>query len=311
MNRYISMCSAFISLACCLLCLAAPAASQETGPPGRPAGEAGLSLSASYLHQFDADIDGGGDFRVDRYFLRLDKVKRQSDTLSLGMGVHYDLADYSFADRAAVAGGAPWDQVHALTLSLSSIYSPDRDWKLFIAPSVGVAAASGADWGDSLVYGGIVWSSYRVNPSLAVGLGAGLFSKQEEFSAFPVIVLDWKISDRLRLSNPRSEGPTGPAGLELTYKIDDAVSVAAGGAYRSHRFRLDDDGPAPGGVGEDRSFPLWLKFSTRMGARGTLSILGGAMAGGTLTLEDDHGTTIEEQDYDLAPFLSATLSLKF
>jgi hypothetical protein len=35
------------------------------------------------------------------------------------------------------------------------------------------------------------------------------------------------------------------------------------------------------------------------------------MAGGTLTLEDDHGTTVQEQDYDLAPFLSATLSLKF
>lgn len=311
MNRCTSFCCALCSIFFSLLCFAEPAASQETGPPGRPAGATGLSLSASYLHQFDADIDGGGDVRVDRYFLRLDKSRRQSETLTLGVGFQYDLADYSFSDAAAAPGAAPWDQVNALTLSATSIYSPDRNWKFFMAPSVGVAAASGADWSDSLVYGGILWSSYRITPDIAVGLGAGLFSKQEEFSAFPVIVVDWKISDRLRLSNPRNEGPTGPAGLELTYRFDHGASVAAGGAYRSLRFRLDDDGTVSGGIGEDRAFPLWVKFSTRLGEKGTLSVLGGAMAGGTLTIEDRHGTTVQEQDYDVAPFLSATLSLRF
>jgi hypothetical protein len=310
-NRKLSLCPLLVSIAWCLLSLATPAASQEAGPQGRPAPEPGLSLSASYLRQLDADIDGGGDVRVERCFLRLDGTRRQSDTLTLGMGVHYDLADYSFSGTGALPGNAPWDQVHALTLSLSSVYSPDRNWKLFMAPSVGVAAASGAHWNDSLVYGGIVWSSYRIDPALAVGLGAGLFSKQDEFSAFPVIVIDWKISDRLRLSNPRNEGPTGPAGLELTYRIDADASVTAGGAYRSLRFRLDDDGPVPGGIGEDRAFPLWLKFSTGIGKRWTLSLLGGAMTGGTLTVEDNHGNTVQERDYDVAPFLSATISVRF
>lgn len=311
MNRNRSFYSLRYSIVCCLLCLAASAASQETGPLGKPAGNPGLSLSASYLHQFDAGLDGGGDFSVDRYFLRLDGVDRQSDTLSLGAGVHYDMADYSFSGMGAVPGGAPWDQVHAFTLSASSIYSPDNNWKFFLAPSIGVAAASGADWSDSLVYGGIVWSSYRIDPALTVGFGAGLFSKQDQFSSFPVIVVDWKISDRLRLTNPRNEGPTGPAGLELTYKIDDRSTVATGGAYRSLRFRLDDNGPIPGGIGEDRAFPLWIKLSTGVGTNGSLSLLGGAMVGGELAIEDDHGNTVQEQDFDTAPFLSATMSFKF
>lgn len=263
------------------------------------------------MHQFDTDLDGGGDFRVDRLFLRADGRKRLSDTLALGIGINYDFNDYSFSDAAFAPAGKPWDQVHALNFSLSSLFSLDREWKLFIAPSVGVAAASGADWGDSLVYGGIIWTSYRFNPELVLGLGAGLFSKQNEFTAFPIIVVDWKISDHVRLTNPLNQGPTGPAGLEISYLFDVGSSVAMGGAYRSLRFRLDDSGTVPGGIGEDKAFPLWIKFSTRIGTGGTLSFLGGAMVGGKLTLEDSRGNKVMDRDYESSPFLSATLSFKF
>jgi len=43
-----------------------------------------LELSASAIHQFDADLDGGSDFSVNRYFFQLDWTKRMSDTLRAG-----------------------------------------------------------------------------------------------------------------------------------------------------------------------------------------------------------------------------------
>ena len=311
MNPKTPFCFILISICCCLLCFAAPASSQEVRVSGRTGNDIRFSLLAAYMHQFDAALDNGGDFRMDKYFLRMDGSKRQSDVLSLGVGLTYDLSNYSFSGTAVDPILNSWDQVHALNLSVTGIYSPDDKWKLFVAPSLGVAAESGADWGDSLVYGGIVWTSFRVTPELALGLGAGLFSKPEEFSAFPVIVIDWKISDRVRLSNPPNEGVTGPAGLEMSYKFDGGSSVSAGGSYRSQRFRLDDSGVVRGGVCEDKGFPVWLKLSTKIGAKGTLSFLGGVIAGGELAIEDSQGNKVEEQNYDASPFLSSAFLLRF
>jgi len=311
MKNRVWRCVAFILALSGFFGTAEVASPQETGAPYSPERDPGLSVSASYMHQFDTGLDRGGEFHVDRLFFHGDWKKRQSENFSFGIGANYDINDYSFSGTASNPIGNPWDQVHTLNFSVSSLFTPDKNWKVFVAPSVGVAAESGADWGDSIVYGGIVWTSYRFSPSLALGLGAGVFNKAEEVTAFPVIVVDWKITDRVRLSNPLHPGPTGPAGLEVSYAFDGGSTVAAGGAYRSLRFRLDDSGAVPGGVGEDRSFPLWARFSTKMGTAGTLNFLGGVMVGGKMVLEDKNGNELADESYDASPFLAATISFKF
>ncbi len=158
-----------------------------------------------------------------------------------------------------------------------------------------------------MVYGGFVWTSYRFSPSLTLGPGAGVFSKPEEVSAFPRSIVDWKITDQLRIANPLQAGPTGPAGLELPYRFND-FTIAAGGAYRSARFRLDDHGPMSNGAGEGRSFPLWAGFSAKLGKAGTLGLCSGAMVWGKMTIEDSRGDKISDESYDVAPFLAATVS---
>ncbi|HWR58556.1 MAG TPA: DUF6268 family outer membrane beta-barrel protein [Thermodesulfovibrionales bacterium] len=270
----------------------------------------GFSVSAAYIHQFDTDIGRSGKFRLDRALMRADWKKKMSETVTLGIGANYDYSDYSFTGTLNDQITNPWNKVHALNLSVSALLDPDTNWKLFVAPSVGVAAESGADWGDSMVYGGIVWSTYRFSPTLTLGLGAGVFSKPEEVSAFPLIIVDWKITDRLRMANPLQAGPTGPAGLELSYTFND-FTIATGGSYRSARFRLDDRCPVSKGAGEDRSFPLWARFSAKLGKAGTVGIYGGAMVGGKMTVEDSRGHEISAESYDASPFLAATISFRF
>ena len=293
-----------------LLSTAAIALSQDTVMNTGQERDAGLSVSASYTHQFDTDIGRSGEFRLDRALVRSDWKRKMSETVTLGVGANYDYSDYSFTGRLNDRITDPWNEVHALNLSVSALFTLDKNWKLFVAPSVGVAAESGADWGDSMVYGGTVWASYRFSPSLTLGLGAGVFSKPEEVSAFPLIIVDWKITDRLRLANPLQAGPTGPAGLELSYAFND-FTIAAGGSYRSARFRLDDYGPVSNGVGEDRYFPLWVRFSAKVGKAGTLGLYSGAMVGGKMTIEDSRGHKISDESYDVSPFLAATISFKF
>ena len=293
-----------------LLSTAAAALSQDTAMNIGQERDGGFSFSASYVHQFDTDIGSNGQFRLDRALIRSDWKRKMNETVTLGIGANYDYGDYSFTGTQTHQIADPWNEVHALNLTVSALFDLDKNWKLFVAPSVGVAAESGADWGDSLVTGGIAWASYRFSPSLTLGLGAGVFRKPEEVSAFPLIIVDWKITDRLRLANPLQAGPTGPAGLELSYAFND-FTIAAGGSYRSARFRLDDHGPVSDGVGEDRSFPLWARFSAKLGKAGTLGIYGGAMVGGKMTIEDRSGHKISDERYDASPFLSATISFKF
>ncbi|MFQ3573601.1 MAG: DUF6268 family outer membrane beta-barrel protein [Thermodesulfovibrionales bacterium] len=308
MNKYFVI---LFLIFCNLLLFLLPAYSQDMGSSGRAGDGAGISFSTTYMHQFNADLDGGGDFSVDRLFLRADAKKRLSDTFTMGIGINYVFHDYSFADGTFNPLSKPWKQVHALDLSVNSLFVIDKGWNLFVAPSIGVAGASGANWSDSLIYGGIIWTSYRLNPGLLLGAGAGLFSKQKDFSGFPIIVVDWKISDRLRLSNPVNPGPTGPAGLELSYMFDEVSSVAMGGAYRSLRFRLSNSSTLSDGIGEDKAFPLWIRFSTKIGSLGTLSLHGGTMVGGKLTLRDSWDNKVAVKDYKSSPFLSATLMFKF
>ena len=40
-------------------------------------------------------------------------------------------------------------------------------------------------------------------------------------------------------------------GLEVAYDLNDSTVLAVGGAYQASRFRLDDDGFAAGGIGEN------------------------------------------------------------
>jgi hypothetical protein len=65
------------------------------------------------------------------------------------------------------------------------------------------------------------------------------------------------------------------------------------------------------GVGEDRSFPLWARFSAKLGKAGTLGLYGGAMVGGKMTIEDSRGHEISDESYDASSFLAATISFKF
>ena len=78
------------------------------------------------------------------------------------------------------------------------------------------------------------------------------------------------------------------------------------------RFRLDDQGIAPDGVGQDESTPPFsMRASLQINPSLRVEAIAGAVFGGMLRLEDEDGNRIEEQDYDIAPFLGIFGSVTF
>lgn len=106
-------------------------------------------------------------------------------------------------------------------------------------------------------------------------------------------------------------GPAGPAGLELAYDLGNRWEVAAGGAWRVYRFRLDDNGPVPGGVGEVKSVPLFVRLSNQFAKSVKLDIYAGANVGSQLRVENAAGGTIGSDNRKTSALLGLTVSRQF
>ena len=79
----------------------------------------------------------------------------------------------------------------------------------------------------------------------------------------------------------------------------------------SDRFRLDDDGVAPKGVGESTSVPLWASIAYVLDDILTFELYAGAVVGRELRLEDENGNRISKQDVDPAPMLGVLVKATF
>jgi hypothetical protein len=267
------------------------------------------SLSVTPFYQGRAGLDGGGRFSAAGAITRLGVTRRLGARGFWGLTLNYDYTDYRFDDADAFGGEAPWNDVQRVGLSVP-IQFVTGSWGWLIAPSVDYFRETGADWNDALSYGAVV-SGVRQFSSGRLGLGLGVFNRLEKVKVFPFVPVDWRLSERWRLTNPLAAGPTGPAGLEAMYAFATGWEIGAGGAYRSVRFRLNDSGPAASGVGEERGIVGFLHLTRKLDPRLALDLYAGAIFDGQLKVEDSHGDTLTEADFDTAPLVGLTLSARF
>ena len=280
------------------------------GPPGgAPMGSA--SVAAGYLHQFGTGISGGGEFRISRAFFTADVSGTTGSTTVLGLGLAYDREEYTFSGPSGLEAPAPWGTIHRIGFTPSILHSISPCWRILVAFSVGYAGEEGADPGDALVYGAVLSATKTLGPDLSLGLGAGAFRQIERWRVFPFLSVRWRINDRWRLSNPLRVGPAGPAGLELAYSLDGNWEAAAGGAYRSYRFRMDEDGDVPGGIGENRGIPLFARLSRTWRHGGRADLYAGVVIGGKLGIENGQGDRIGSASFDPAPLAGLYVTRKF
>jgi len=271
------------------------------------AGSGRFWASAASSHQFKSDATGGGDFSVSRYSLMAGGSAPVDDRIRLGLSASYDFEDYDISSLKGFPAANPWDKVDRVSLGAGLTYKVSENWGLRFGSIVLYAGERGADFGDSLMYGGLVSASYRVSRDFLVGFGAGVFYRLEETRLFPSFFISWKITDQLRLGNSYRLGPMGPAGLELTYIFDKNWQLGSGGGYRSSRFRLDSKGPFPGGIGNNDSWPVYARLSRRLWQTVNIDFFGGAAFAGKLRLDDRDGNEINSVTYNTTPLLGLSL----
>jgi hypothetical protein len=195
-------------------------------------------------------------------------------------------------------------------------YNLSDDVSLFGGPVLGFAGETDADWGDSFIGGGVVGGTYAISKELRLGGGVGIISQiEDDVKVIFVPVVEWKISDQWRVSTAggSASGNLGVAltGIELIWSLSEKWQLSLGGAYKYSRFRLNDEGPAPDGVGEGESWPLWLRLVWNVTDRIQLEGVTGLMLGAEISLDDSAGNGLVNSDYDGGYFFGVLGSVRF
>ena len=279
------------------------ASSNRTGPF--------FSLSGSLVEQFDANLDTQGSYSASSLLLSASVAQPISRKTILGLSLGYDLLDYEFSDDVLLEGASPWDRVHGLNLALPVIRRVNEKWTMLFSPSIGSFGASGAAFSDTVTWGAVFAATYAFRDDRKLGFGAGVFDRIGQTRGFPFISIDWRLSERLRLTNPLTAGPTGPAGLELAYEISPNWEFGAGGAYRTIRFRLDERDLEPNGIGEQRGIVTFARLLHAFSPKLNLVVYTGLVLDGELRIEDEEAQQRRTVGHGTAPLLAISLSGRF
>lgn len=269
----------------------------------------GLSISLAPIYQFDSHV-GESEFSVTRFIVSIEKELVKTRRSMLGLGVTYRLADYSFSGPPSDIWSRPWGSVHSAGVGMNALFFSGSKWGAMVGGSLDWSLEEGADLSDSVTYGMMASASYSARFDRRIGLGLAFFEGIEDTSLFPFLAVSWKFTDRLTLANPLGVSPAGPAGLELRYELSKLWKAGIGGAYRSFRFRLNDEGISPKGIGNVEALPVWIRVSYLTGGKFTFNLYGGAVFEGRLTLEDTGGGTLDEESYDPSFLAAITLDVE-
>lgn len=293
---------------CTVSLIGLPAMATAQDAPSSPS--ISITIPAGVEHQFRTDIDNGGSFDVTRAAIGVGLRTELARDLDLTFSFNYSFAEYDFSGTGNFGDG--WDDTHTLSFGASLSANLTSDWTVFGGPALQLSRESGGDWEDSLIAGGFFGATYRYSDDLTIGGGLGVMSQIEDGTRlYPILIVDWRIADGVKLTSRTAASATGDTGLELAYEIGGGWEVGLGAAYRFRRFRLDDNGPVPSGVGEDTNIPVWARVSYDINEHFRLNAFVGVATGGRLRLEDRSGDRIAREEYDTAPVLGLAGVLRF
>lgn len=279
--------------------------------PRQAPGETSVSVGITGLSQFNTRIVDGGSFNWQDGSANVSVTRQVTSAFSAGVNARYNYQKWSWSDPQAFGGQAPWTAISTPALGMNFGYSPSPEWRIGFAPTVEWSGETGTGTGGTATYGAVMSVARTFSKDLTLGVGAGVFRQIDQTKVFPYLLVNWNITDKLRLGNSLPAGPAGGAGLELSYAMTDRWSIAAGGAYRSYRFRLNENSPVANGIGQNSFVPVFARLSYAIDRTTRVDLYAAATTAGRLSATDTSGTTQYSTNYQTGFAMALSLSKRF
>ena len=296
-----------LAMVSCLSAGPVPTAFAQGNPPGTVT----VSAAVAGTHQFAGDLEQGGDVQWSSATVSGSVTRQFVPAFAAGVSVRYDTQDWRFGSASAFGGKVPWQHLQRPGASLNLSLALSRTLVVGLSPTVEWAYDSKADLGDAVIYGAVLSAAKVFSPTLTLGAGASVSRQFYSVKSTPFVIVNWKLTDRLRIANAAPAGPLGGAGVELRYAPTPDWELAGGGVWRSDRWRLEDAGAGAGRVGETSFIPLLARVSRKLGPKARLDLYAGASTGNKLTVKDNEGHEITHDRYGTVPTISAACSARF
>ncbi len=271
-----------------------------------------ITLRGGFGYQWGTGISGEGDLDIARFRAGITAKTDLSRDLDLSLRLDFGLDDYDFQGDTTFGGRSPWEDVYTIGIATVFTYQPANDWSIFAGPVINFSAEGDADLDDGFTMGGVVGGTYQASDGFVIGGGLWIYEElEDQTTVFPIFILEWEISNDLRLSSTSASSSAQRAGLELIYDLAKDWELAGGVGYDHHRFRLDEDGVAPGGVGVENGWPIWARLSYQMNQNVQFSLLAGISTNGEVELRDSSGDELSSADVETALTIGIHARIRF
>ncbi|MBX3363978.1 MAG: hypothetical protein KF866_04365 [Phycisphaeraceae bacterium] len=262
--------------------------------------------------------DVAGDLSVARLGAGLNVEFGLTDRLDASVSVTHEISFYDIRDNPTLSPlldestGSDADLSTSETAFTARLtWKLDDRWSIFLGGGGRFALEPGASWGKSFAPIGLAGATYVFNDRLVLGGGLAIADQLEDsVLVLPLIIVNWRITDRLTLSNGAG-GLRRATWLQLSYAIDDNWVVYCEGGYAFRDFRLDSDGPTPDGVFRERRLPVGVGVLFNAGPNIKLGLRGGFAFGGNIEVTDSSGSRLFDQDLDGSAYLGFDVNLRF
>ena len=308
MRTTTALCALLLSI---IVLFPAAGAAQEEGE--RKFGPWVWGIQGGAVEQSDTDLsNNNASFGVKRYFIEPSLAYAWDRRNSVGFAVGFGDSKYDFSSGAQVGNQQPWGRIHDYRISVPIRFSPSERTDAIIIPSIRTNAESGASLSDGRTEGVLAGIGWRLSDTLFIGPGIGWFSELGGGSnAFPFIVIDWAITDRLSLTTGRGLAASQGPGLTLDYSLSEKWRLGITGRYEEIQFALDTDQASPVRYGEDKSLPLVLRVSYTPWPMTTVTAFLGGEFQGELSILDNNGNDLAKSEYDTAGLFGLAFSSRF
>lgn len=248
-----------------------------------------------YTLEEDLDnIDGG--VSVTRAGVELDLTAPLETFWLLNISFQGEYSQYEFDFDV---GTEPWEDVSIYDLNVGVTWIVNREWSAFGGFLMEVAGEDGADFQDTMTFGGLAGARYRHDENLALTFGIiGKTRLEERDLVLPILGLDWQFDEHWKLLID------GPA-LKLQTKLGrlEAWTLTFGGEWQLRDFRLDDNNPIlPEGIGRDTRVPVYAQLEWEPTENILLGVRAGVVAYQEFDFEDSSGNEVSDDNTDPAPF---------
>ncbi|MDG2046411.1 MAG: hypothetical protein P8J79_04265 [Halioglobus sp.] len=271
------------------------------------------SAAGGAVNQSSANLsDGPGDVAITRGYLSggLGYAWDRDTSVSASLGA--GTTDYDFSSAALIEGRKPWGRIRDYRLSMPVRFAPFEKMSVIAIPSIRTYAESGASLRDGRTEGLLGGFSWKFSNTLSIGPGFGWFSDVgDESNVFPIVLVDWKITESLSLNTGRGLAASQGPGLSLNYAVNPKWTLGLSARYEKIRFSLKEREGRSAAVGEDSSTPLYIVASYSPWPMTSVTALAGADIGGTLSLEDGNGQRLSKADIDTALVFGVTFKSRF